>query len=132
MTTAGLLTLRARLEPTRATLVAPGAQQRDPIRRPARVAQMLALAHRIEREIASGVVADRGEAAARLGLTAPRVSQLCDLLVLAPDIQEQILFLESVDGVEPLTERALRPLTKEPRWDVQRGFFARCRRSPRR
>jgi len=66
-------------------------------------------AHRIQRRIASGEITDRTEAASRLGLSRGRVTQLCDLTLLAPDIQERLLFLESVDGQEPLSERALRP-----------------------
>jgi len=34
--------------------------------------------------------------------------QLLNLTLLAPEIQEQILFVESVDGVEPTSERELR------------------------
>jgi len=41
-----------------------------------------------------------------------RVSQLLDLLMLAPDLQERILDLEAVDGVEPLSERSLRAVVK--------------------
>jgi len=46
--------------------------------------------------------------ATRLGLSRARISQLLDLMLLAPDIQEQILLAESVDGVEPMSERAVR------------------------
>ena len=85
---------------------------------------MLALAHRIERSIASGEFADRATAARRLGLTRARVTQLCDLLLLAPDIQEEVLHLESVGGREPLSERALRPLVKELGWERQRAIWS--------
>jgi hypothetical protein len=33
------------------------------------------------------------------------VTQLLDLTLLAPDIQEAVLALEAVDGVEPMSER---------------------------
>lgn len=68
----------------------------EPVRRPVRVAVMLALAHKIEDTIDRGVVRDRAEVARRLGLTRARLTQLMDLTLLAPDIQEQILFLEAV------------------------------------
>ena len=129
MTERALVTLRARVEPAAARRVrrrSPDARS-TPLRRPARVAQMLALAHRIERQIAAGELADRAEAARQLGLTRARVTQLCDLLLLAPEIQEEILHLESVGGVEPLSARALRPLVKELRWDEQRGAWALLR-----
>jgi hypothetical protein len=70
-----------------------------PVRRPACVAVMLALAHKIQDAIDSGVDRDRAEAARRLGLTRARVTQLLDLTLLAPEIQEQIFFAEAVDGV---------------------------------
>jgi len=58
----------------------------EPVRRPARVAIMLALAHKIQQAIDGGVVRDRAEVARRLGLTRARVTQLLDLALLAPDI----------------------------------------------
>jgi hypothetical protein len=58
--------------------------------------------------------------ARRLGLTRARITQLMDLTLLAPDIQEQILFSDSVDGLEPMCERALRALTCAGSWAGQR------------
>ena len=42
------------------------------------------------------------------------------LLALAPDLQERVLFREAVDGIEPLTERALRLMTRARSWEAQR------------
>ena len=94
---------------------------RLPVRRPARVAIMLALAHTIDVSISSGRLRDQADAAQRLGLTPPRITQLLAMLQLAPDLQERVLFLEAVDGREPLTERELRPLTRLLCWDEQRA-----------
>jgi len=69
---------------------------------------MLALAHKIQAAINHGAVRDSADVATRLGLSRARISQLLDLTLLAPQIQERILFAESVDGLEPLSERALR------------------------
>lgn len=93
----------------------------QPVRRPARIALMLALAHKIQRAIDRGVVRDRAEVANRLGLTRARVTQLLDLALLAPDLQEQLLFLDTVDGKEPLAERQLRRVTRENSWTEQRA-----------
>ncbi len=93
---------------------------RLPVRRPARVAIMLALAHAIDAAISAGRLRDQGDAAERLGLTRPRITQLLALLGLAPDLQERVLFLEAVDGREPVTERELRPLTRLLCWTDQR------------
>jgi hypothetical protein len=92
----------------------------EPVRRPARVAVMLALAHKIQDAIDRGIVRDRAEVARRLGLTRARVTQLMDLTLLAPDLQEQILFTESVDGVEPMSERTLRIMARRTGWSHQR------------
>ena len=91
-----------------------------PQRRPARVAHMLALAIRIEKMIESGELKDRAHAAANLGFTRARITQLLALTLLAPDIQEEILFLEVEDGVERVTERALREIVRLDDWSEQR------------
>jgi hypothetical protein len=91
-----------------------------PINRPTRVAVTLALAHKIRQEILSGEIQDQAEAARRLGLTRARLSQILDLTKLAPDLQEEILFLEAIDGREPLRERALREVLRLTAWAEQR------------
>jgi hypothetical protein len=88
--------------------------------RPARVAVTLAHAHRIRRGILSGEIENQADAARKLGLTRARLSQILELTNLAPDLQEEILFLEAVDGREPLTERALRRLVRVTAWAEQR------------
>lgn len=93
-----------------------------PVYRPARVALMLALAHKIDAAIGVGRLHDQADAARRLDLTPARVTQLLALLALAPDLQERVLFLESVDGLEPLTERALRRATRTRCWEAQRAI----------
>ena len=94
-----------------------------PVRRPARLAIMLALAHKIQQTIDSVGVRDRAEVARRLGLTRARVTQLLDLTLLAPDIQEQILFAESVDGLEPISERSVRAARRAGSRQEQRAAW---------
>jgi hypothetical protein len=91
-----------------------------PLRRPARVAIVLALAHKIQEAIDRGHVRDRAEIARRLGFTRARITHILDLTLLAPDLQEQVLLFEAVDGVEPLSERALRAVARAGTWDEQR------------
>ena len=51
----------------------------------------------------------------------PRMTQIMNLLLLAPDIQEEILFLpRTVCGRAVVTERALRAIVAEPEWGRQR------------
>ena len=90
------------------------------VRRPARVAQVLARAHRIEAAIDAGDYADRADAARQLGFTRARITQIMNLLHLAPDIQERVLDLEAIDGAEPMAERALRDVVRHEAWAEQR------------
>ena len=76
----------------------------EPVRRPAKVAQQLALAHHLQAAIDRGAIADRADVARKLGLTRARVTQLLDLLLLAPDLQDAVLALEAVERTGPLQE----------------------------
>lgn len=95
-----------------------------PVRRPARVAVMLALAHKIQEAIDSGKLLDRADVARKLGFTRARITHLMDLTLLAPDLQERVLNLEAVDGVEPISERELRKVAHAGAWEAQRTAFA--------
>jgi hypothetical protein len=96
-----------------------------------RVACLLALAHRFEQLVDSGEIRDYADIA-RLGrVSRARVSQILKLLALAPSIQEYILFLPPrIPGCRRITERDLRKLLKEVRWDRQRQMFARLYSKP--
>ncbi len=86
-----------------------------------RVARTLALAHRIDAMIRAGELRDLADAAQMLGLTRARVSQISNLLLLAPAIQEAILNLPSVTNERnSISERALRRIVAEPDWTRQR------------
>lgn len=100
-------------------------EARTPVRRPAKVARMLALAHHLQRAIDQGLVADRAAIARNLGQTRARITQLLDLLLLAPDLQDRVLALESLDGVEPVTERILRVVSHAETWVEQRAAWAK-------
>ena len=99
--------------------VAPPAP-REPVRTPAKVAKMLALAHHLQNAIDRGLVADRTTIAARLGVTKARITQLLDLTLLAPDLQDAVLAMEAVDGVDPMSERSLRAIVTTTSWAEQR------------
>ena len=96
-----------------------------PVRRPAHVARQLALAHHLQRAIDRGVFLDQAALARKLGLTRARVSQLFDLLMLAADLQEQVLALEAVDGAEPMAERTLRAVAHAGTWAEQRAAWGK-------
>lgn len=98
--------------------------------RPARAAHLLAFAHWIEAELARGAFSSASEVARLLGVSRERVSRLRRLTMLAPDIQEELLFLEMVDRREDvcvkwLTDKVARHLD----WEEQRRVW---REGPRR
>ena len=93
-----------------------------------RVARLMALAIRFEELVRMGEVASHADLA-RLGqVTRARISQIMDLLCLAPNIQEELLFLPEVtDGRDPIHEKMLRPITALPSWEEQRVALASLR-----
>lgn len=115
---------RIRRVPARAYIFSP-TKPKTPIRkdrnRPPRVAYLLALAHELQSLIDSGDIPDRATLAHQLGLTRPRLTQLLDLLVLAPNIQEEIL----VEKSSRTTERLLRRLVRSSCWAEQRTIWNR-------
>jgi hypothetical protein len=91
-----------------------------PTGRVPRIARLMALAIRFGGLLRRGEVKDYAELA-RLGhVTRARVTQIMNLLNLAPDIQEAILFLPPVEaGRDPVTEGQVRPIAAEPAWAKQ-------------
>lgn len=89
-----------------------------------RIARLMALALRFQGLVESGEVRDYAELA-RLGhVTRARMTQIMNLLNLAPDIQEDILFLPPIEhGRDPLREWQLRPITLVPDWRKQRRLW---------
>ena len=86
-----------------------------------RIARFMALAIRFDGLIRTGVVTDYAELA-RLGhVTRARITQIMNLLMLAPDIQEAILFLPRVErGRDPILLRQLQPIALVLDWRKQR------------
>ena len=85
-----------------------------------RIARLMALVIRFDRLLGEGKIQDYAELA-RLGrVTRARMTQLMQLLRLAPDIQEQLLFLPATHG---LNERNLRPIVSRIDWCEQRRLF---------
>ena len=73
-----------------------------------RVTRLMALAIKFEGLIREGVVRDYADLA-RLGhvTQGARMTQIMNLLLLAPDIQEEILFLpKTMAGRDPVSERS--------------------------
>jgi hypothetical protein len=89
-----------------------------------RVSRMMALAIRMDSLVREGVIADYADIA-RLGhVSRARVTQIMNLLQLAPDIQEAILFLPEVtEGRDPIRERAVRSIAAVRDWRKQRKLW---------
>jgi hypothetical protein len=95
-----------------------------PIGRVPRVARLMALTLRFERLIRARVVADYTTLAALGRVTCARVSQVMNLVQLAPDIQEAILFLPRVErGQDPIILAQLQPIAAVLDWRHQRRLW---------
>ena len=81
----------------------------------------MALAIRFDQLIREGVVSDQAELA-RIGqVSRARLTQIMNLLNLAPEIQEAILFLPAINfGRHVITERPLRAIVANLDWNRQR------------
>lgn len=91
-----------------------------PTGRVPRVAKLMALAIKMDQLLRDGVVADQAELAKLGHVTRARLTQIMNLLNLAPEIQEQILFLPAAEQrCDTTTERQLRPIVGIPNWDKQ-------------
>lgn len=97
-------------------------------RRPAQVAQMLAFAHGLNISLEKGDWVDQSDVARHFNLSRARITQLLSLTYLAPDIQEELLFLEAVDGQEPLAGRTLLQIPRHISWAEQRKRWRKMRR----
>ena len=73
----------------------------------------------------NGEVTDYAELA-RLGrVSRARISQIMSLLSLAPDLQEQVLFLPRTErGRDPVQMHHLLPIAQVADWKIQRQLWA--------
>jgi hypothetical protein len=92
----------------------------------------MALAIKCRDLVESGEIRDYAELARAGYISRARMSQIMNLANLAPDIQEEILFLPKVSaGRFPLTETKLRKIACQPLWDRQRVEWRRLRQECR-
>ena len=97
----------------------------EPVGRVPRVTKLMALALRFQKLLLSGAVRDHAELA-RLGqVTRARISQIMNLLNLAPYIIEALLHLPRVEtGRPPIHLRQLQPLCMVADWQRQMRMWA--------
>jgi len=95
--------------------------KREPLGSVPRISRLMALAIRMEKLVRDDQVADYADLARLAHVSRARITQIMNLTLLAPDIQEAILFLPRTDGRRaPITERHLRPIAAVIDWRKQR------------
>ena len=93
-----------------------------------RITKLMALAIRFEHLIETGAVDGQSDLAELGHVTRARITQIMNLLHLAPDIQAEILFMPRVtEGRDPIAERHVRPIAAEPSWEKQRALWVEVR-----
>jgi hypothetical protein len=108
-----------------------GATPSLPTERVPRVARLMALALRFDNLLRSGQIASYSELASLGHVTRARVCQIMNLLNLAPDLQEALLFLtRPARGRDPLILADLQPLAALVDWGKQRRRWQRLRSGP--
>jgi len=99
-----------------------------PVGRIPRITRLMALAIKLDGYLRDGIVTDYAELARAGHVTRARITQIMDLNLLAPDIQEAILALPPTDrGRDPIRERHLRPITAVPDWARQKTRWHKLR-----
>jgi hypothetical protein len=96
------------------------------------VARLLALALRAEALVHAGTITRYAELAQLGHVSRARVTQIMNLLLLAPDIQEALLFLPRTKrGRDPIRLQQLQPLTRIADWEEQRRLWQALQQAAR-
>ena len=117
---------RGVIEPAQASKLTTPKPYVTPAGRIPRITRLMALAIKFDGYLRDGIVADYAELARAGHVTRARITQIMDLNLLAPDIQEAILHLpRTARGRDPIRERHLRMFTKIVSWRIQQERW-RC------
>jgi len=98
---------------------APPVPPEPPALKPIPLALLLAQAHQMQKTIEEGGCGNRADLARQLGLTRARLTQILNLLLLAPEIQEEILCMEAAGKRAAIAEHQLRPIIQADDWSQQ-------------
>lgn len=128
----GRAEVRFQIHATRLRAAEPSASPGSTSGRVPRVTQVLALAIQFQDMIERGEARDYADLA-RLGcLSRERMSQIMELIWLAPDIQQEILGFPSTRTSRfPVSEAALRRIAAKLGWEEQRGHWANLKKQNR-
>jgi hypothetical protein len=95
-----------------------------PLGRVPRVSRLMALALRLDALVRSGQIRSYCELAALGHVTRARISQILNLINLAPDIQEALLFLPLTRrGRDPIILADVQPIAAAFDWRKQRRLW---------
>jgi hypothetical protein len=101
---------------TSAALLPPG--------RVPRIARLMALAIRFEEQVRTGILGSYTELATLGHVTRARISQIMNLVNLAPDLQEALLLLPKTEhGRDVIHLRQLQPIASVIDWRLQRRLW---------
>jgi hypothetical protein len=90
-----------------------------------RISRLMALAIHYQKILEKGVVVNASGLASLAGVTQPRMTQILNLNLLAPDIQEELLFGDhSFIAQSSVCEKKLRRLCSASDWQKQRERWA--------
>jgi hypothetical protein len=96
----------------------------EPTRRTPRISRLLALAIKLNALVGTEGVRTYSELAHIAHVSRSGLSQIMTLLNLAPDIQEELLFLPKLtSGRDLITEKAVRHVARTIDWSWQRNAF---------
>jgi len=99
----------------------PDVEKCVPTGRIPRISRLMALAIQFQKLLGDGVVQDYADIARLTGVTRARVTQIMNLTLLAPEIQENLLFLPRTEhGADNLSEKVIRVVGRDIIWSRQR------------
>ena len=101
-----------------------GEKPKRKVARTPRISKLMALAIHFEKILKDGHVEDMATLAQYGQVTRARITQIMNLLLLAPDIQETILGLpKTTSGRDSVTIRDLQSIALKPDWQAQRSVW---------
>jgi hypothetical protein len=87
-----------------------------------RLRRSLILAHHLKEMFAQGKAESFSQAGEWLGVSMARLNQVLNLLLLSPNIQEEILFSNN-EKIKLVTEHDVREITMTPDWCEQKNIW---------
>lgn len=104
--------------------IRPGEKPKRLKARTPRISKLMALAIHFEQMLKDGHVQDMATLARYGQVTRARMTQIMNLLILAPDIQETILNLpQTTKGRDEITIRGLQSIALQSDWTIQRQMW---------